>query len=339
MVALPEYALDWDEQGGIVDLTDYVTHQMWGMSEEDIADIPQVIWDQDQVGEKRLGLPAERSTRLLFYNARWGRELGFESAPITSLEFRAQTCAANDQFRSDTILSNDGYGGWIVDSDPQSALSWLLSYGGSAVEGNTYSFTTDENAFAFTFLKNLFDDSCAWIHTGLDPYAPLADRTALVVPGDLTEISDQANAFSLVENGDEWQVIPYPGADGLVNLVYGPSYTVMKDSSERQLAAWLFARWMLRPEIQTQWTKATGMLPLRESSMKSLKSYADSHPQWAQAVALLDQAEIHPQLPSWRTVKYVLGDGLYSIFRLNLPVSDVPSVLQEMQETAEELNQ
>ena len=81
----------------------------------------------------------------------------------------------------------------------------------------------------------------------------------------------------------------------------------MKASPEKQLAAWLFARSMLKPEIQTQWTKATGMLPLRNSSMKSLKSYAASHPQWAQAVALLDQAETQPQVPSWRTVKYVLG--------------------------------
>ena len=338
VAALPEYALAWDAQDSVIDLTDYVAHPKWGLTTDEVADIPQVFWEQDQVGEKRLGVPAERSTRLLFYNARWGRELGFESSPENDLEFRAQACAANKQFRSDSILSNDGYGGWIVDSDPQSALSWLLSFDGGAVDGSSYDFVTDNNSAALTFLKKLFDDSCAWVYTGPDAYAPLADRTALFTSGDLTELTDQDYAFSMAKNSDDWEVIPYPGAEEKIILAYGPSFTVLKTTPGKQLAAWLFARWMLKPEVQTQWTKATGMLPLRNSSMKSLTSYAASHPQWAQAVALLEQAKLEPQVPSWRTVKHVLGDGLYSIFRLNLPTSDVPSVLEEIQATAEDLS-
>lgn len=338
VVTLPEYALAWDTEGIVVDLADYTDHPKWGFTADEIADIPQAFWEQDQVSEKRLGLPAERSTRLLFYNARWGRELGFESGPDNELEFQAQACAANMQFRSDSVLSNDGYGGWIVDADPQSALSWLYSFGGSAVDGNSYGFVTDENTAAMAYLKKLFDDSCAWIYTGLDPYVPLPDRTALFIAGDLSELADQEYAFTLAENSDDWEVIPFPGDDRRTILVYGPSFTVMEDSPEKQLAAWLFARSMLKPEIQTQWTKATGMLPLRKSSMNFLKSYAISHPQWAQAVALLGLAELQPKMASWRTVKYTLGDGLYSIFRLNIPASDVPSVLEQIQETAEDLD-
>jgi len=338
VAALPEYALAWDAQDSVIDLTEYVAHPKWGLTSEEVADIPQVFWEQDLVGERRLGLPAERSTRLLFYNARWGRELGFESSPENDLEFRAQACAANMQFRSDSILSNDGYGGWIVDSDPQSALGWLLSFDGGAVDGTSYDFVTDNNSAALTFLKNLFDDSCAWIYTGPDAYAPLAARTALFTSGDLSELTDQDNAFSMAKNSDDWEVIPYPGAEEKIILAYGPSYTVMKTTPGKQLAAWLFARWMLKPEVQTQWTKATGMLPLRNTSMESLASYAASHPQWAQAAALLDQATLEPQIPSWRTVKHVLGDGFHSIFRLDLPLSDVPSVLEEIQATAEDLS-
>jgi multiple sugar transport system substrate-binding protein len=338
VAALPEYALAWDAQDSVIDLKDYVAHPKWGLTSDEVADIPQVFWKQDQVGEKRLGVPAERSTRLLFYNARWGRELGFESSPENDLEFRAQACAANKQFRSDSILSNDGYGGWIVDSDPQSALSWLLSFDGGAVDGTSYDFVTDNNSAALIFLKNLFDDSCAWVYTGPDAYAPLAARTALFTSGDLTELADQENAFSMAENSDDWEVIPYPGAEEKIILAYGPSYTVMKTTPGKQLAAWLFARWMLKPEVQTQWTKATGMLPLRKTSMKFLTSYAASHPQWAQAASLLDQAKLEPQASSWRTVKHVLGDGLFSIFRLNLPTSEVPSVLEEIQATAEDLS-
>jgi ABC-type glycerol-3-phosphate transport system substrate-binding protein len=339
VVALPEYALAWDDQEMVVDLTDYTSHPRWGLTTEEIADIPQVFWDQDQVGEKRLGLPAERSTRLLFYNSRWGRELGFESSPDNELEFQAQACAANMQFRSDSILSNDGYGGWIVDSDPQSALSWLHSFGGSAGAAGSYNFVTEENAAALSYLKKLFDDGCAWMYIGPDRYAPLANRNALFIAGDLSELADQENGFVMAENSDDWEVIPFPGEDRKTILAYGPSFTVMKNLPERQLAAWLFARWMLNPEIQTHWTKATGMLPLKKSSMNQLKDYAVSHPQWAQAVGLLDLAELQPKMASWQTVKYVLGDGLYSIFRLNTPASDVSSVLEQIQATAQDLDE
>ena len=338
VVALPEYALAWDAQGSVVDLTNYVSHPEWGLTPAEIADIPKVFLKQDQAGTKRLGLPAERSTRLLFYNTSWANELGFTSAPDNEREFRDQACAANKSFRRDRILSNDGYGGWIVDSDPQTALSWMLSFGGGAVNGNAYDLNTEENSAALTYLKNLFDDSCAWIYTGLGPYAPLAGRTALFMSGDLSELADQANAFSVAKNSDGWSVIPFPGPEGQSLLTYGPSFTVMRSTPEKQLAAWLFSRWMLKPEIQTQWVKATGMLPLRKSSMASLAGFADSHPQWAQAVKLLDVAENQPQQASWRTVKYALGDGMYSMFRLNLPVSQIPAVLEEMQSTAEELS-
>jgi multiple sugar transport system substrate-binding protein len=338
IVALPEYALSWDAQGNVVDLTDYVNHPKWGLTAQEIADIPRVIWGQDQVGKKRLGLPAERSTRLLFYNARWGRELGFESAPDNEREFRSQACAANKQYRSDSVSSNDGYGGWIVDADPQSAISWLNAFGGGATINQTYAFNTEENSAALIFLKTLYDDSCAWIYTGLDRFAPLADRKALFMSGDLTELAEQDNAFSMAKNSDEWEVIPYPGAEEKSILAYGPSFTVMKNTPEKQLAAWLFARWMLTPAIQAQWVKATGMLPLREAALKLLEDYSNLHPQWAQAVALLDLAKIQPQVSSWRTVKYVLGDGTFSIFRLNLPTGDIPSVLEEMQATADELS-
>ena len=120
VAALPEYALAWDAQDSVIDLTDYVTHPKWGLTADEIADIPQVFWEQDQVGEKRLGLPAERSTRLLFYNARWGRELGFESSPENDLEFRAQACAANMQFRSDSILKQRWL--WRLDCGFRSAV-------------------------------------------------------------------------------------------------------------------------------------------------------------------------------------------------------------------------
>ena len=79
----------------MVDLTDYVNDPKYGLSDGDIKDIPSIFWDQDEVGGKRLGMPAERSARFLLYNASWARELRFNSAPVTTDDFQKQACAAH----------------------------------------------------------------------------------------------------------------------------------------------------------------------------------------------------------------------------------------------------
>ena len=75
VIGLPEYALLWNADGNVVDLTDYVNDPKYGLSDGDIKDIPSIFWDQDEVGGKRLGMPAESSARFLLYNASWAREL------------------------------------------------------------------------------------------------------------------------------------------------------------------------------------------------------------------------------------------------------------------------
>ena len=68
VIGLPEQALFWDERAGVADLSPYVNDPVWGMSPDEIADFPPVFWEQDQAGEKRLGMPAERTTRFFFNN-------------------------------------------------------------------------------------------------------------------------------------------------------------------------------------------------------------------------------------------------------------------------------
>ena len=98
-------------------------------------------------------------------------ELGFTNPPATADEFRQQACAANAFFRKDADPQNDGYGGWIVDTD--SANDLLLDAGlrRGVLDGNgSYGFQTDPNLAALEFLKTLYDDNCAWL--AVDPTNP-----------------------------------------------------------------------------------------------------------------------------------------------------------------------
>jgi hypothetical protein len=66
--------------------------------------------------------------------------------------------------------------------------------------------------------------------------------------------------------------------------------------------------------------------------------YQAASPQWDAAVADLSLAQDTPQLASWRQVRYVLEDGVTSIFQANTPIDQIPAVLAEMDTMAEELS-
>jgi ABC-type glycerol-3-phosphate transport system substrate-binding protein len=338
VAALPEQTLGWDVDGRVVDLNPYIGDLNWGLGADALAEIPAPFFAQDNSGGKQLGVPAQRSTRLIFYNETWAHELGFNTPPQTTDEFRQQACAANAAFRTDASARNDGYGGWVVDADWQTSYSWLLAFGGQVQDGAAYRFRDDRNLGALRFLKGLYDDACAWVSTEPNPFDAFAGRKALFVSGDLAQVPYAAGAMSRAGNADIWTVIPFPGSQGGVLVAYGPSYSVLRSTPERQLAAWLFARWLLSAENQAQWVEATNLLPLRTSLLDMIGPYRTTYPQWDAAVADLPQARIVPQLASWRKVRYVLEDGMTVIFRTNTPVDQLASVLADMDSMAEELN-
>jgi multiple sugar transport system substrate-binding protein len=337
VIALPEHAIGWDADGVLADLTPYVEDPFYGI---DYADFPSVILDQDRLGERRVAFPAQRTVRLLLWNETWAGELGFDSAPESSNEFRQQACRAHQTMLSDQTPNNDGRGGWILDTESMTAYAWLLAFEGGVLEGNDYRFLTPNNISAFEFLKKLTEDQCAWQASSGAVFSDFATRQALFITASLEDLPSVTREFATADNTDTWTVHPYPGDNSGALVIYGSSYVIMDSSPEEQLAAWLFIRWMLEPKQDARLVEATHLFPLRSSTMELLTAYRNSHPQWAEAVSLLPDGELQPQLASWRMVKVMLGDGFTDMFRrTDLTSGQVAKVLQQMQDIAQELNQ
>lgn len=330
VVALPEQGLAWQAAGLAVALTPYLHDPRYGLSEDDLADFPAAYFPGP-------GFPAQRSARLLFYNQTWAQELGFTAPPQTPAEFRQQACAANAAFRADRDVKNDGFGGWIVDTHWQTIYAWLLAFGGEVSTQGVYTFRTDSNLAAFTFLKQLFDDACAWLSTAVVPYQPFADRKALFLTADLTEVPALAAIMAQSNPTDAWIPLPFPGQEKPVLIVYGPDYILLRSEERLQLAAWLFVRWMVAPERQAFWVEQSGALPLRRSLGQLLEEYRLVSPAWAQAVSYLSDARPTPALASWLRVRLLLSDGARFVFQTGWPVEKLPFVLDTIQAMAEEI--
>ena len=338
VAALPEQTLAWNASASVVDLNPYLADASWGLGSAAQADIPPVFWLQDKYNGMQLGVPAQRSAHFIYYNKTWAHQLGFNSPPASLDEFRQQACAANASFKTDASPQNDGYGGWIVDTSWQTTYSWLLASGGSVVSGNAYTFRTDPNLAALQYVKGLYDDHCAWLSTDPTPFDAFAGRLALFVSGDLSELPLAAESISRLHNTDDWTLIPFPGAEGGTLVAYGPSYSLLKSTPEKSLAAWLFIRWLLAPAQQADWVRQTGSFPLGSSVLDQVSAFRSASPQWDAAVGYLPLAQGVPQLASWRTVRYVLEDGLTVVFQMDAPLAQLPAVLTEMDSQAGELN-
>jgi ABC-type glycerol-3-phosphate transport system substrate-binding protein len=341
VIAFPEHAIGWSEK--VVDLNAYVRDPVFGMSALEMSEFPSVIWMQDEVDEVRLGMPAQRTGRFLLYNQTWARELGFDTPPQTSFDFEEQACAANQKLAKDSDDNNNALGGWLIDANAMTPISWMLAFDGGVQEENGYRFLAPGNIDAFKFLKILQQKNCAWVASpDMSVYDRFASRQALFATASLEEFVDQSRAFGALGDTDEWIVLPFPGADHTAFVVYGSSFIVFESDDVTQLASWLFIRWMLSADVQSRWVQSTGLFPLRSSAMDLLASYSASHPQWAEAVKLLPNGKMTPKLASWRNVRTMLADGFRDMFDTirhpDLTDGQVPLILKQMEETASDLN-
>ncbi len=338
VVALSEQISVWDEADSITDLAPYITDPIWGMTVIEQADFPRIFIEQDQRETTWLALPAQRTSQFLIYNQSWGEELGFDAPPLKFEEFEEQACAANQFMRSDDDLDNDGKGGWIVDFDSSGVLSWMVGFEGGPFVNEEYQFISSQNINAFSGLKKLYDNQCAWLSTAETPYEQFAGRSALFITASMEEFDEISRSFLTLGSHDEWTVIPFPGEKKGALVVYGSSFAILETDDAEALASWLFVKWMLEPHNQTRWVKSTALFPLRESSLDELAEYKKGHPQWAEAVDLISQAEIQPKLPSWHRVRYLLGDGFEYIYRFDSGAGSVAAILAHMNEAARALS-
>jgi ABC-type glycerol-3-phosphate transport system substrate-binding protein len=333
VVALPEQLLGWKDS--LADLSPYIAQTDLGLDQKDF---PPAFLDQSFVDSVRYGVPATRSARFIFYNASFARTIGFNEAPKTPDEFRKQACAANAYWKKDTDLTNDGYGGLALDVSPnwQTPYSWLAASGGQVFSEGEFHFKTPENIAALEYVSKLRKDDCAWPSGSTSNYDHFAAHRALFITGNLSNIAEQKAAFTAAGSTDEWTVLPFPGQKPTI-VAYGPDYGVLKSDAKRQLAAWLFVRWMLEPQNQARWADETGLLPVRTSALEQLKSQRSSSPQWSAALDLIPDSQPYSQSAQWGTVSRVLADGFIAYFN-SFPNATLEGVLGQMDTTVEELS-
>ena len=346
IIAAYEYqAARWGDDSGnvLADLNPYIDDPEYGLNGEEQADFYPVFWEVASGNQSRTSFPALRNGQALFYNQTWAEELGFTTPPDTLNEFQEQACAAAKMKQSDDDPDNDLTGGWIVSTDYPAVLSWLYAFGSPVMKpsGGGYLLGTSQVENAFRFLRQLYEQRCAWFAEDISVEEEFAQRSGLFAAGSLGDIPFQQAAFGKAGNRDRWTVIPFPSASETPAIsTYGPSYHLLRSTAERQLAAWLFVRWMAAPINQARLAEATHSLPLRQSTMDYILNYRPrAASQWRAGLNLLPYAHAEPTDPSWYTVRWAMSDAATQLFRWYFTMKQLPATVRLLDRTAAELYQ
>ena len=334
-------ALALDALSPVVDLSTYMNDPTWGLNPQDQADILPVFGEADRVGERRVGFPSPRSGQVLYYNQSWAQELGFSSPPTTPDELVEQACAAYQANLNDGNPENDGTGGMLISTQYAGTLGWLGAFGApvTRADGSGYTLNTPQAEQALVFLRDLYDQGCAWLPESDFAETEFAAREGLFYTGTVSGIPYQTEILARHENVDNWTVLPFPSSGAQpVMPVFGPSYTLLPSTPEKQLAAWLFLRWLAQPENEARWVEANASLPLRGATLEQLGPYRQARPQWAAAVDALPYAVAEPALLSWAQVRWALQDATTQLYRSYFSADGIPEMLQFLQQTADDLH-
>jgi ABC-type glycerol-3-phosphate transport system substrate-binding protein len=348
VLAAPEQLAAWQaDDAGIIDLNTFVYNPDWGITSETINDFFPAFWNQDVSANQRLGFPAVRTSEVVVYNRTWAHALNFQDPPLTFEEFYEQACAAAKANYADEFY---GKGGWFMNTEPTVTLAWMAAFGATnPLAESGYNFYTPENMEAFTYLRKLAEDGCAWNNElptpeeSIEPYVYFADRQTILVSLSVDELPTLAAAMSHAANSDDWVVLPYPTADASGKVVsFGYSFGMLSPDPAGQLAAWLAIRWFSEPEQSSRLAEASGTLPLSASAMQNM----DLTPQMEQAVSLIGLSITPPVDPSWVKVQPILRDAIWEntvdyqrIYAIeNSPVRTVEEILKEMEALAQEFS-
>ena len=334
VVAYQNQAAGYQVSDALVDLTPYVDDAKWGLGAE-YDDFFEGFITQDinvQFGGKRLGFPPNRSVEVLYYNLTWLKELGFSGPPESWEDFYEMCKAATD--------SGNNKFGYAISTGASNVYAQIISRGGEIQTESGYKYNSPELKASMTLMKKIFDDGYGIkIAERYGNQTDFANRKVMFTMGSTSGMPYYAQAIDGSELGPfEWSVAPIPHTtDTPVMDVYGASISIPKSTPEKQLAAWLFIKWMSNPEQQATWVRASNYFPVRKSTAAELGSYFEENPQYEDAFNILTTSitKAEPPFAGYDEVRDVVDSAFNDI----LDGADIDETLADLDEEANEIHE
>ena len=262
----------------------------------DPGDVFRGIWDTNVVGGQLYGLPWYVDTRLLFYRRSALAAAGFESPPETWEAWRDAMTRISDPDAGRYALFAPLNEWTLPVVLGMQAGSPLLRDG-----DQLGAFQGDAFRRAFGYLIDLYRDGLATPpstqSTNLYQEFARGDFAMVVTgPWNLGEFKERLPDSLQTD----WATAPLPGPDGPGASTAGGSSLVVFRGAEQPDAAWAFASFLSRPDVQAEFYDRTGSLPARISAWEI--AGLDDDPRTRAFAEQLRRARPTPKVPEWERI-------------------------------------
>ncbi len=281
----------------VVPLDDYLESPRYGLKPEELEDYFDNFLEGDRYPDfegKMLSFPPGRSLEVMYYNADALQELGFKGPPETWDQFY-QIC----QMRKE----KEGKPCYAI-APSASTFTWMIwSYGGEVI-GPRGEFLPDKEAAlaVLQFLKKLVDEGLAYkVKERYQDQEDFVKQKIIFTFGSTAGLPYYQEA----KPPFRWSIaLPPARTPGPVVDIYGPSICIFRTTPERQLASWLFLKWLTEPEQNARWSAATGYLPVRASAADS--PLLKNQPLLKKAMDFVPYARSEPAIFAWEAARGIL---------------------------------
>jgi multiple sugar transport system substrate-binding protein len=337
VVAYQNQSATYAVSDALVDMNIYVKDPKWGLG-KDLADYFPGIINQDvnaQFGGKRLGFPPNRSLEVMYVNMAMLKAAGIKEAPKTWKEF-ADDCAKV------TSAEKGTYGYALDNLDASHIFAFVVSRGGeiARADGKGYTLNTPQVKETMTFMKGLVDKGYARkIPKKYDDQNDFGNGLACFTTGSTSGYNYYKAAVEKGKSGAfEWTIAPIPQTTATAKPamdLYGASVSIPKSTPQKQLAAWLFIKWMGEPKQQAQWAHVSKYFPVRAAAEPLIKDMLDTDPIYAKAWSILKTANLKAEPPY---AGYdLVRDAINASYSAILDGADVTTTLADLETKANKL--
>ena len=306
----------WNGLGVIAPLNDFIADTVYGLSDDELSAIFAGVYSPGTLPDgSQIGIPMHQSASVHFYNFTWAQELGFDSPPATSAEWKEQFCAAAAANDADDDPDNDGTGGYQYFPDASMVTPWVWVFGGDILteDGTAYSFNNQAVIDAAMFLLDLSDSGCI-MFTPSFANPEFAARQTLAYRSSTAGQPFQEAANEAIGSTDVWGAIPWVGPDGdkAVNP-HGQMVGIVQTNADQDLASWIFLKYMTSAPTQTDWVATTGYYP--SQSTTDLGTKLEDDPIYAGALELIEAygGRSEPNLAAQGAVRGLIRDAFFAI--------------------------
>ncbi len=313
----------WKDKA-VADITPYLTDAKWGLSADEMKDLNMGVLNANKITDApyngaMVALAHQNSAQVLVTNMTLLKQIGYDHAPKTIDEFKDVACKASKL----TGPKGEDIQGFPITTDSSVLEAFIASQGGNIYHDGKYDFTSDAAVASLQLLQDLYKQGCGYIPAtqfgntddfalGLNVMATTSTAGFTFIIGGFQKSGVQA----------DWAVSTLPYTDGNQTLqVFVPSIVLVSSTPEKQLASWLFLKYLLSADSAAKWSAGTGYFNPVISSAAKLT--ADTFPNKAlfpyfdAANKLQNDSTIHiytsPSNASYGKVRELVGAAIGAV--------------------------